>query len=66
MSELNPPQTGQDVASPCVSICALDEHDICVGCHRTGMEIAQWGSMSVEQKRTVMVKVAERERTSYI
>ena len=27
------------VASPCVSICALDEQDICTGCQRTVDEI---------------------------
>ncbi len=28
------------VASPCVSICALDEQDICTGCQRTAAEIS--------------------------
>ena len=23
------------VTSPCVSVCALDEQDICIGCQRT-------------------------------
>lgn len=31
------------VASPCVSICALDEQDICTGCQRTAGEITRWG-----------------------
>ncbi|WP_148709664.1 DUF1289 domain-containing protein, partial [Pseudomonas syringae group genomosp. 3] len=30
------------VRSPCVSICALDEQDICTGCQRTVSEITQW------------------------
>jgi predicted Fe-S protein YdhL (DUF1289 family) len=54
------------VASPCVSICALDENDICVGCHRSGLEITHWQSMSNEQKEDVMCKVRERESASYI
>jgi Predicted Fe-S protein len=32
------------VASPCVSICALDEQDICTGCQRTVAEIGRVGA----------------------
>ena len=49
------------VRSPCVSICALDENDICVGCHRSGEEIMRWSRMSNEERRDVLRKVAERE-----
>lgn len=54
------------VNSPCVSVCALDENDLCVGCYRTGVEISQWGSMSPEEKRNVIDLVKEREKASYI
>jgi hypothetical protein len=54
------------VKSPCVSICALDENDVCVGCYRTGVEISQWGGMSVTEKSDVMEQVKEREKASYI
>lgn len=56
----------QDVASPCVSICALDDDDVCVGCYRTGAEISQWGALSNEEKMSVMDKVKDRESRSYI
>ncbi|MDX5299537.1 MAG: DUF1289 domain-containing protein [Gammaproteobacteria bacterium] len=49
------------VRSPCVSICALDERDICVGCYRTGLEIAHWGLMTPDEKREVLRQVALRE-----
>ncbi|MBY4676139.1 DUF1289 domain-containing protein [Marinobacterium arenosum] len=52
----------QPVRSPCVSVCALDENDICIACHRSGIEIAEWGVLSNEQKRDVMRKVARCER----
>jgi uncharacterized protein len=42
------------VPSPCVSICALDADDVCVGCFRTGREISQWGKMPAEQQREVL------------
>ena len=50
------------VKSPCISICALDENDICSGCYRTGNEISHWGSYSEEQKLEVMKLVRERAK----
>ncbi|MEK9767240.1 MAG: DUF1289 domain-containing protein, partial [Thalassolituus sp.] len=52
------------VTSPCVSICALDENDVCLGCYRTGQEITDWGAMDNEQRQKVMQNVAERERAA--
>ncbi len=54
------------IASPCVSICALDENDICVGCHRSGQEIAGWGSKTEQEKAEIMERVREREKSAYI
>lgn len=54
------------VRSPCVSVCALDGNDICVGCHRSGDEITRWSRMNNEERREVLKKVAERERKSLI
>ena len=50
--------------SPCVSICALDENNVCLGCYRTGQEITDWGSMTNDQRREVMQLVSERERAA--
>ena len=52
------------VRSPCVSICALDGDDLCIGCYRTGTEISQWGAMSDEQRKAILEKVGERERAA--
>ncbi|MEN9465224.1 MAG: hypothetical protein RL217_1405 [Pseudomonadota bacterium] len=52
----------QDVRSPCVSICALDENDLCVGCYRSGREISDWGKMSNDERKAVLQKVSEREQ----
>ena len=30
------------VKSPCISVCALDEEDICMGCFRSLREISDW------------------------
>jgi predicted Fe-S protein YdhL (DUF1289 family) len=48
------------VASPCVSICALDGDDVCIGCFRTGGEISRWGLMTAKQQREVLVRCQRR------
>jgi|TARA_B100000749_G_scaffold200691_1_gene156416 predicted Fe-S protein YdhL (DUF1289 family) len=45
-----------------VSICALDENDVCVGCYRSGEEISRWGRYSDDERRAVLQKVAAREQ----
>ncbi|MCU7649327.1 MULTISPECIES: DUF1289 domain-containing protein [Pseudomonas] len=52
------------VASPCVSICALDERDICTGCQRTVDEITRWGRMDNAERRAVLTLCHERARDS--
>ncbi|HBS41778.1 MAG TPA: DUF1289 domain-containing protein [Oceanospirillales bacterium] len=52
------------VPSPCVSICALDDNNICLGCYRSGEEISRWGELSEDEKRAVMQNVGERERAA--
>jgi len=63
---MNKNEQRNSVKSPCVSICALDNDDICTGCHRSGDEISTWGVMSDAQKRTVLEQVKIREQSSYI
>jgi len=49
------------VASPCTSVCRIDPVDgLCIGCHRTIEEIASWGTMSDEQRRTVWAELQVR------
>lgn len=54
------------VRSPCVAVCALDENDVCIGCHRTGDEILRWTSMTNDEKRQVLKHVALREESSLL
>lgn len=49
------------VRSPCVSICALDGDDVCIGCHRTGDEIMRWPRMTNDERQEVLKSVAKRE-----
>jgi len=48
------------VASPCISVCLLDEHDICVGCYRSSDEITQWMACGNEEKQAILKKSYER------
>ena len=50
------------VKSPCVSVCALDEQDICIGCQRSAAEITRWGRMDNAERRQVLLRCTERAR----
>lgn len=50
------------VPSPCVSICALDEHDHCIGCHRSAEEIVGWSKMDNMQRRETLARCEQRGR----
>lgn len=54
--------TKKDVKSPCISVCALDDHDICIGCYRSLDEIARWRTMSEAERVQVMHEVALRAK----
>ena len=49
------------VPNPCVGVCALDEHDLCIACRRSGLEIAYWSTYSDDKKRAVWALIRERE-----
>ncbi|HAN26325.1 MAG TPA: DUF1289 domain-containing protein [Haliea salexigens] len=47
-------------ASPCISVCLLDENDICLGCYRSADEITDWFMASPQQKRDMLLRAADR------
>jgi hypothetical protein len=54
--------TRVEIESPCVRICMLHpETGLCVGCARTGDEIARWSRMGAEERRAVMAALPDRE-----
>lgn len=53
-------QKEKPVSSPCVEVCALDDNDICIGCHRTGDEILRWGLLNNDERRAVLARCEER------
>ena len=56
------------ITSPCISICAMDDNDLCIGCYRTSKEIRDWLLMEDDERLDVIVKAAERasEKNSFV
>ena len=59
---MNQDNQEQPINSPCVSVCALNDDDVCMGCFRTGDEIRDWGLYDNSQRREVLVLAREREK----
>ncbi len=44
-----------NVSTPCVKICVIDQvTGFCIGCGRTGSEIAQWPFIPEDERRSLM------------
>ena len=54
--------TKNPVASPCNSICTLNDEDICIGCYRSAEEIRNWSVMDDDQKLDVLLACGERNK----
>ncbi|WP_207063645.1 DUF1289 domain-containing protein [Motiliproteus sp. SC1-56] len=52
------------VPSPCTGVCRLNRQDCCIGCGRTGLEIAEWGVMNNAEKQAVLVRIKREETAS--
>ncbi|MDO4710047.1 MAG: DUF1289 domain-containing protein [Pseudomonadota bacterium] len=42
------------IESPCSGVCQLDPSGLCLGCRRSGDEIARWRQMGDEERRYLM------------
>ncbi len=52
------------VKSPCVSVCVLDDADVCRGCYRHADEIVDWMVLSENQKKEVLARCLRRAKDS--
>ena len=52
--------------SPCISVCVLDEHDICQGCFRSAVEVTDWLMASAEYKREILRRASQRREAATI
>ena len=41
------------VPSPCISVCRLDEQNVCIGCHRHVEDIREWRSADDQRRRQI-------------
>ena len=46
--------------SPCISVCLLDDKDICVGCYRSAEEITDWFIADSDGKREILSRARKR------
>jgi len=51
--------------SPCISVCALDQEGICIGCYRSADEITEWMMASVEEKHAILERAEQRRDGEY-
>lgn len=50
-----------DPPSPCIGVCALEGPEgYCVGCLRTGDEIAEWPTASPARRRAILAELEHR------
>jgi predicted Fe-S protein YdhL (DUF1289 family) len=50
--------------SPCISVCLLDDDDICVGCYRSADEITDWFMADAVGKREILERCNERREAA--
>ncbi len=46
--------------SPCISVCMLDDGDICQGCYRSAAEIADWFMADADARREILARARRR------
>ena len=62
---MTPPAPASTVASPCISICRIDDATgLCTGCLRTLDEIAVWSVLDDDDRRAVLKAIGERRATA--
>ena len=45
------------VLSPCIGICDIEDDGLCAGCHRTGVEIANWTLLNDDARLRMMDEI---------
>jgi predicted Fe-S protein YdhL (DUF1289 family) len=53
-----------EVSSPCISICVLDDQDICTGCFRSAAEVTDWFMAGDAEKREILRRAAARREAA--
>ncbi|MEO1946789.1 MAG: DUF1289 domain-containing protein [Methylophilaceae bacterium] len=62
MAEINKDSQGDEVQSPCIGLCVVDEkNNLCQGCFRTLDEIRGWWDLDNAKKKTIVEEASQRE-----
>ena len=55
------PWSRDEPESPCVRLCVIHgESGMCLGCHRTGDEIAHWSAMETAERAAILAELPSR------
>jgi len=58
--------TGTEVASPCISVCAMDDNTgLCLGCYRTLEEIQGWWDFDNAAKQQIVDATSARQQAAF-
>ena len=57
MMSIPPPTTVALPLTPCIGVCRLDARGYCVGCQRTGAEIAVWRTLPDRERLRYMEEI---------
>ena len=61
MDELDGVWERNEIDSPCVKICVVHpQARLCIGCHRTIDEIAQWSRLTPEERAEITAELPAR------
>jgi predicted Fe-S protein YdhL (DUF1289 family) len=50
----------QEVESPCIRMCTLDDRNVCIGCWRSLDEIVSWGQLTSTERTRVLEQARRR------
>jgi hypothetical protein len=57
---MSAPIPQNEIASPCVRTCCLDDDDVCIGCGRALAEIVAWGTADDGERRAILERARAR------
>jgi predicted Fe-S protein YdhL (DUF1289 family) len=52
----------ENIQSPCVRNCCLNEDDICLGCRRSLSEIIAWGQLAMKSENLYCYMLRKEKR----
>ncbi|MBI9069655.1 MAG: DUF1289 domain-containing protein [Salinivirgaceae bacterium] len=53
----------EEVKSPCIKICRMDENGVCFGCRRNRYEVGNWSKFTNKEKLEIIDKTMTRTNT---